>query len=107
MVSTKNDKIMIFNLSNAMPLALFGGEAEQRKRRTAICPEEWEDSFGDEFYDFSLENDLYYTRGTINWNSTADCRAVEGQMTIPILTHAELMENAQRLKVKVVTTDEQ
>lgn len=56
-----DDKIMIFNLSNAMPLVLFDtGESGKRKRRTAVCPEEWEDSFGDEFYNFSLDNDLYY-----------------------------------------------
>lgn len=102
-----SDKIMIFNLSNAMPLALFGGEAEQRKRRMAVCPEEWEDSFGEEFYDFSLENDLYYTKGTANWNSGADSRIVDGQMVVPVLTQSELMENAKRIKEKVVETDEQ
>lgn len=94
-----DDKIMIFNLSNAMPLVLFDtGESGKRKRRTAVCPEEWEDSFGDEFYNFSLDNDLYYSKRHGDWNSGADCVMVDGQTQVPILTHSELMESAERIK---------
>lgn len=101
------DKIMIFNLSNAMPLALFDGDEEsKRKRRLAVCPEEWEDSFGDEFYDFSLDNDLYYSRSNANWHTSADSRVVEGQTSVPILTQAELLESVQQIKERVDIRDE-
>ncbi len=101
------DRIMIFNLSNAMPLYVYADELTNRKRSTAVCPEEWVDSFGEEFYDFSLENDLYYTRNNTNWNSSAGSKIVDGQVQVPILSHDELMASAEQLRIKAVTTDEQ
>ncbi len=102
-----NDKIMIFNLTNAMPLAVFDADEEnRRRRRTAVCPEEWGDNFGEEFYDFSLENNLYYARRTSDWQSSADSRIVDGQVQIPVLSQEELRESVEQIRIKVESTNE-
>lgn len=57
------DEIIVFPLQNAEPAAymeVVDSETEKvRRRRTTLCPEEWNDSFGEEFYDYALENSFY------------------------------------------------
>ena len=97
-----NDRIIIFNLSNGMPSVLVTddeyGEEEKRKKRMQICPEEWGDSFGSEFYDFSLDNSLYYSNGTEKLYSDEKSRAVGGQLPFKLLTTDEVLSNAQRIR---------
>lgn len=93
------DCLMVFNLSKAMPIAEIVNDEEQesiRKRRMAVCPEEWEDSFGDEFYEFSVENELYYLKSVPNLRSDAKCRTVDGQAISP-LSKEEVLESAAKL----------
>ncbi|WP_304408229.1 hypothetical protein [Bacteroides acidifaciens] len=103
------DCIMVFNLTKAMPIAEIVNEEEQesiRKRRMAVCPEEWEESFGDEFYEFSMDNELYYLKSVPNLRSGIKCRDVDGQQQISLLSHAEVLESAAKIKMGVTGTDE-
>ena len=103
-VAKGNDCIMIFNLSNALPLAMMDDDKARRKR-TAVCPEEWGDSFGDEFYDFTLDNDIYYSKGRTSLGSGEKCRVVDGQNIVEVWSQEELMEGVKKIK-GMVATDE-
>ena len=67
-----NEQIIIFNLSNAMPAILVaqGEENSGSKRRVDMCPEEWNDDFGEEFYEHILENGFYYLTPDRDWQTT-------------------------------------
>ncbi|MCM1545504.1 MAG: recombinase family protein [Clostridiales bacterium] len=102
------DCIIVFNLTKAMPIAEVVNEEERKsicKRRMAVCPEEWEDSFGDEFYEFSMDNELYYLKSVPNLNSDVKCRNVDGQQ-LSLLTYAEVLESAEKIKTGVIDADE-
>lgn len=105
-----NDQIIIFNLSNGMPSVLISddedGEEEKRKRRMQVCPEEWGDSFGSEFYEFSLDNSLYYAPANETWRMGEKSRAVNGQMTFAVLSSDEVLSNAQLIRTRMEESDE-
>lgn len=103
------DCIMTFNLMKAMPIVEITNAEEQesiRKRRMAICPEEWEESFGDEFYEFSMDNELYYLKSVPSLQSSVKCRDVEGQQQLTLLSREEIIESATQIRTGVKTTDE-
>ena len=58
------DEIIVFTLPNAMPAALMETideeSEEMRRRRVSMCPEEWNESFGDEFYEYALDNSFFF-----------------------------------------------
>jgi hypothetical protein len=103
-VAKGNDCIMIFNLTNALPLAMMENDRAKRKR-TAVCPEEWGDSFGEEFYDFTLDNDIYYSRSK-SLGSGEKCRVADAQSVIDIWSQEQIMENMERIKGMVTANDE-
>lgn len=70
----RNEQIMVFNLPNAAPavyIPIDDGETTARKR-VSLCPEEWDDGFGEEFYEHTLDNDFYYITPNTIWNSQAE-----------------------------------
>ncbi len=68
----RNEQIIVFNLANAMPMvAPVEQEDGQHKRRIALCPTEWDDDFGEEFYEHILENDFYYLAPDYEWRTNA------------------------------------
>ncbi len=98
------DCLMVFNLTKALPIAQIFDDADSesmRRRRVPMCPEEWEETFGDEFYRFSLDNELYYIKPRQALQSGVKCRDAAEQ-TIPILSYNEIMQNAMNLKTGVV-----
>ena len=99
---------MTFNLTKAMPIAEIRNVEEQesmRKRRMAVCPEEWEESFGDEFYEFSMDNELYYLKSVPSLQSGVKCRDVEGQQQLPLLSREEVIESAAQIRMGVTTNE--
>lgn len=94
-----NDRIMTFNLSNAMPMMQVpGNETSSRKKSVAVCPEEWEQSFGDEFYEFSLQNNLYYAANKLPINSGAQSVAVSGSEQLALPTTEDVMTSYESIK---------
>ncbi len=72
--SRDSEQIIVFNLPNAVPAVLIpptDGEERSEKRRVNMCPEEWDDDFGAEFYEHILENGLYYIAPNYEWHSQA------------------------------------
>lgn len=57
-ITAANEQIIIFNLSNAMPAILISQDEgnDAAKRRVDMCPEEWNDDFGEEFYEHVLRH---------------------------------------------------
>lgn len=99
------DAIIVFPLQNAEPAAymeVVDSETEKvRRRRTTLCPEEWNDSFGEEFYDYALENSFYYLAPRTDWNAQAKSILAPGVKQISVLTPEELQASIEELKVKV------
>jgi DNA invertase Pin-like site-specific DNA recombinase len=107
-IAKGSEQIMIFNLVNAMPSAVIPpekGEERKRSRRMAVCPEEWGDSFGEEFYDFSMDNSLYYAPVAGSWNTGEKSKAVSGQYQFNLLSSGEVLESAEKIKSKVDSTE--
>lgn len=64
------EQIIVFNFSNAVPVVLLMNDDEQRKKkRVEMCPEEWSDNFGEEFYEHVLANGFYYLASISDWRS--------------------------------------
>lgn len=82
------DRLMTFNLEKAAPMIKTDSEGTSaRGRRMVVCPDEWDDSFGDEFYDFCIDNNLFYLKSNVGLNSGVKSRAVAelGQLEIPTI----------------------
>ena len=88
------DKLMTFNLSKAAPVVRIVPEegSGRRAKRMFVCPAEWEDSFGDEFYEFSLDNRHFYATSPGSLNSREQSKAVEGMGQLPLLSPDQLLE---------------
>jgi hypothetical protein len=71
-----------------------------------ICPEEWGDSFGSEFYDFSLDNSLYYAPVNQSWGISQKSRPVNGQISFSLLTPQEVLENATLIRTRLEDNNE-
>lgn len=95
-----DDRIMIFNLTDALPFALCRQDDPIGKTEAAVCPEGEENVFGEEFYDFVLENNLYYSRERSGWNVRAECKCVEEHPAVRVLSQMELQESAAELKLQ-------
>ncbi len=103
-----SDQLVIFNLSNAMPSTVIEPEGEEKRRqRVQICPEEWAENFGSEFYDFSIDNGIYYLPENARLNASVKSTAVEnGQVSISIMPTDQLLVEAETLRTRMVETDE-
>jgi len=104
-VARGSDQIIVFNLSNAVPAAFLEAEADDsdaaKKRRVDLCPEEWNDTFGEEFYEYSLQNSFYFLAPRTDWKAQASSIAVPGLDQVPVLTDAELEESMINLRKRV------
>jgi len=99
------DEIIVFPLPNAEPAAymeVVNPDTEKtRRKRTTLCPEEWNDSFGEEFYDYALENSFYYLAPRTDWNAQAKSILAPGVKQIAVMSQDELQASIEQLKVKV------
>ena len=104
-VARGSEQIIVFNLSNAVPAAFLEAESDDgdaaKKRRVDLCPEEWNDTFGEEFYEYSLQNSFYFLAPRTDWKAQADSIAVPGLDQVPVLTDAELEESMINLRKRV------
>ena len=105
-----DEQMVIFGLNNAVPNITINEFSEEtkkpKKKRIMICPEEWGDSFGEEFYDFSLDNAVFYSPKNVNLRISEKSRPVEGQISFNLLSEEEIMEMAENIKKKVGVENE-
>ena len=75
------------------------------KRRVELCPDEWTDDFGDEFYEHTLENGFYYLAPDTEWQAQAQSIPAPGMQQYSIPTADELNTSIELLKRGAVDTD--
>ena len=95
------EQIIVFNLMNAVPAVLVTPENADSpaRRRMEMCPAEWSDDFGDEFYEHVLENGFYYLAPDNEWKTTVASIPAPGmeQFTVPTAEQIQLtIENLTR-----------
>jgi hypothetical protein len=93
------EEIILFDISKAISATYVDCETEEGKRkRVLLCPEEWNDSFGVDFYDFCIQNSFYYIRSGSSWNTQAKGVAVHKPVQPVIMTEEELMVEMHTIK---------
>lgn len=82
-----NEQIIVYNLANAVPAMLVPRDDEEnsKKKRIELIPEEWNDDFGEEFYEHFLDNGFYYIAPNTDWHAQIQSIPAPGmeQYTIP------------------------
>ncbi len=112
LIKRGREEIVIFNLSGAAPYITVKNYAESSEKskptvkRIDICPEEWDDSFGNEFYDFSMENKEYYSSENTDLKMYEKCRPVIIDDSVKIMNKSEILQLAENLKKKAGEKDE-
>ena len=96
----RNEQIIVFNLANAVPAVLVPPDEESgsAKRRVELCPEEWTDDFGDEFYEHRLENDFYYLAPNTEWQAQAESIPAPGMQQYSIPSAEEFQLSMEKIK---------
>lgn len=79
------EQIIMFDTDNAQPMLLIRKKRENGKssaRSVGLMPEQWEEEFGEEFYEHSVHNALAGgdDAGTGRWDSGAEGHAIPGQI---------------------------
>lgn len=96
-----NDEIIVFSLSNAIPAAFLEPKPEHsRKRRVNMCPTEWQESFGEEFYDHALNNSFYYLAPKTDWKADSRSISPPGMHQYQFKSEQELSSSIQLIKRK-------
>ena len=99
--SQGEEQIIVFNFSNAVPVAYVLSEnAQVRKKRIEMCPEEWADNFGEEFYEHVLENGFYYLAPRSGWGSQLQSIPAPGIEQYASTSNEELLLGMKRLSNK-------
>lgn len=109
-VSNGKEQIIMFVLSNAVPLTFIIEEnenAEIKKKRVDMCPEEWDDDFGDEFYEHSLENGYYYVTPKDEWKSETESITPPGMEQITVPTEEQLRKTIDNIRNREREDNEQ
>ena len=78
-----SEQIIVFNLANAVPMAVPDQEDNQHKHRVALCPDDWADDFGEEFYEHVLENGFYYLAPDYEWRTNVESIPAPGMEQFP------------------------
>ena len=84
-VAKKDEQIIVFRLEDATPVMSVSStrsDGRMIRKQVELCPSEWADSFGEEFYSFCLLNPLSTIPERIEWDTQAESMPVAGQMRI-------------------------
>lgn len=95
-----NEQIIVYSLVNAVPSVLMTseGDGNGKKKRVEMCPEEWNDDFGEEFYEHTLENGFYYITPSLEWNTQAESIPAPGMKQYDVPSETEIQESIDTLK---------
>ena len=94
------EQIIIFHLVNAVPAVYIPQESESdsQKKTTELCPDEWSDSFGEEFYEHVLENGFYYIEPGEEWQSDSPSIPAPGIQQYTTASVNDLNNSIDRIK---------
>ena len=80
---------------------------EVKRRRVAMCPEEWNESFGDDFYEYALDNSFFFLAPKTDWKSDVKSVAPPGIQQFQVKTEEELdISIAQIMQKEGIQKDE-
>lgn len=101
--SRGNEKIMVFDLSNAAPSTTVVNNTEEGtvKHRVQICPEQWSGNFGDDFYCHSIKNILAIAPEIVEWNASAKSRPLYSPDQFQPLDEEQISMNFERIRLSV------
>lgn len=102
-----DEQIIVYNLANAVPAVLVtpDGEDAALRRRVELCPAEWTDDFGDEFYEHTLENGFYYITPNSDWQAQKESIPAPGMEQFAVPTADELQTSIDLLRKGTVEND--
>ena len=94
------EQIIVFNLPNAVPIMTVPPEngEDAKAKKVTLCPEEWADDFGEEFYEHTLENGFYYIAPNTEWQSQAKSILAPGMEQFVSTTPEQLKMSIEELK---------
>ena len=94
------EQIIVFNLPNAVPIMTVPPEngEDAKAKKVTLCPEEWADDFGEEFYEHTLENGFYYIAPNTEWQSQAKSILALGMEQFVSTTPEQLQMSIEELK---------
>lgn len=94
-----SEQIIVFNLVNAVPAVLMtpDGKGSKARRRVELCPAEWTEDFGDEFYEHILENGFYYLVPDNEWRTSAASIPAPGMAQFATPSATELQRTMEDL----------
>ncbi|MEA4964893.1 MAG: recombinase family protein [Oscillospiraceae bacterium] len=99
-----SDEIIVFNLPNAAPAAYVNGEiganANFRHRWVPLCPEEWSDTFGQEFYDYSIQNGFFFISRNYDWKAQTKATMLPDSTNVTVLSADELQVSIESLRMR-------
>ena len=95
-----NEQIIVFNLTNAMPAVFVTKDGTENavKQRVELCPDEWTDDFGEEFYEHTLENGFYYLTPDSDWQTKTQSIPAPGIEQYLIPSAEELQQSMATIK---------
>lgn len=101
-----DEQIIIFNLANAAPLVVpEDADGSAHKRRTELCPNEWADDFGEEFYEHVLDNDFFYLAPYSEWHTDAPSIPAPGIEQFSVPSEEQLQQSINNLKRGIGSDD--
>ena len=93
-----DEQIIIFNLTKAIPAVLIvSDDEEQSSKRIELCPDEWADDFGEDFYDHIIENEFYYLALNSEWQTYASCIPAPGIDQYAVPSAEDLKRDMEKL----------
>lgn len=95
------EQIIVFNLPNAVPAMRVVSEDGDggHQKKVELCPEEWTDDFGEEFYEHTLENGFYYIAPNTEWHSQAKSVLAPGMEQFASTTPEQLRLSIDDLRI--------
>ena len=103
----RTEQIIVFNLPNAVPATYIVSESGEgtAKRKVDMCPEEWDDGFGEDFYEHRLDNGFYYIAPYSEWNSQAKSVVAPGMEQYAPASTGQLQTILDELRKGTETED--
>ena len=109
------DEIIVFNLSQAVAIitcevpAAESQVAEEpavmKKKRIVTFPEEWQVGFGQDFYDYSIQNQFRSADGRTDWNARAKSKPIADPAVPSLLSRADVQASIAELRINTGGTD--
>ncbi len=90
-VRCNDGQIIMFNLEQAVSVLLTpADENTLKKKRVELFQEQWEDRFGEEFYEHIVENEIFYMAGSAAWQTRRPSIPAPGMAQYRAPTEEEL-----------------